>query len=102
MYILLIIALFLEFAGIFSRPRAISLYSTVIHSILSALGIHSAFDPEPLWEHEIGGPIRRIQEINWVEVQKEWVWDVIGAACIGVLIRASHHYRIDSFRQVAY
>ena len=41
-------------------------------------------------------------EIHGVEVHKEWVWDVVGAVYVGVLIRAVHHYRINSLRQVAY
>ena len=48
MYILLFIALFLEFVGISFRAWPIFLYHAIVHSILSALGIHRMYDLELL------------------------------------------------------
>ena len=84
MYILLIITLFLEFAGISFRACPIFLYHAIVHSILSTLGITSMYDPGPLWEHTTGDTLRRGRGINGVEVHKEWVQDAIEVAHVGV------------------
>ena len=82
-YIVLVVALFLEFVGILSRAFDIPLYPAIVYRISSALSIHGMYHPASNLGAQYQGPIRRTLGING--------WGVIGAGYAGVLLHAVYH-----------